>query len=61
MSIDDSINFYNTLVQRVFSKQKGDGRFYATSLENVLKELVKAKTGNPDTSMLDSHISTCKT
>ena len=60
MSIDEAIKFYYTLAQKVFSKQKRDGRLQASPLEKMLKELVKARTGHPEALMLDRDMPTCK-
>jgi hypothetical protein len=56
MSVTEAIEQYGTLAQRVFSDAKligGDGKFKATKLEDVIKEIVKAKTGRADELMMD--------
>jgi hypothetical protein len=66
MSIDDAIKYYDSLTKRVFSEGKktmGDGKFKATALEDVIKEIVKARTGDADSHMMDmgSEGQVCKT
>ena len=56
MSVPEAIQHYGTLAQRVFSNAKlvgGDGKFKASKLEEVIKEIVQAKTGDPDALMMD--------
>jgi hypothetical protein len=55
MSVDQAIVQYGTLVQsfrdvRMFA---GDGAFSATKFEEVIKEIVKERTRNPDEPMMD--------
>ena len=57
MSVAEAIERYRTLTERVFSSTKlisGDGKFKASKLEEVIKEIVKEKLGHPDALMLDS-------
>jgi len=65
MGIDTAINVYNDLAQRVFSDPKrwpGDGRFKATKLEEVIKSIVCAITGNPEEPLLEvGNASACRT
>lgn len=63
MSVDDAIKFYSILVQKVFSEPKlfSDTNFRASSLEAVLKDLVKERTGYSETMMLERGDSVCKT
>jgi hypothetical protein len=56
MSVTEAIEHYGTLAQRVFSDAKligGDGKFKASKLEEVIKEIVEAKTGRADELMMD--------
>ena len=56
MSADEAIEHYGTLAQRVFSDAKligGDGKFKASKLEDVLKEIIEKKTGQADERMMD--------
>jgi len=55
MSVSEAIGHYGTLAQRVFSDTKhgGEGKFRASKLEEVIKEIVQAKTGDPDAVMMD--------
>ena len=66
MSIDEAIKYYDSLTKRVFSEGKktiGDGKFKATVLEDVIKEIVETKTGDADSHMMDTHSegNVCKT
>jgi hypothetical protein len=64
MSVTEAIEDYGTLAQRVFSDVKfvgGDGKFKATKLENVIKEIVEKKTGREDELMMDLRPGACKT
>ncbi|KAG6824300.1 hypothetical protein H0H87_012092, partial [Tephrocybe sp. NHM501043] len=55
MSVEDAINCYDTLAENVFSQvQDGsDLTKNATLLENIIKEIVKSKTGDSEAQMLD--------
>jgi hypothetical protein len=56
MSVSEAIGHYGTLTHRVFSATKligGDGKFSASKLEEVIKEIVQEKTGDPDAVMMD--------
>jgi hypothetical protein len=56
MSVIDVIKHYGTLSQRVFSDAKligRDGKFRASKLEEVIKEIVEEKTGRADEPMMD--------
>jgi hypothetical protein len=56
MSVIDVIKHYWTLSQRVFSDAKligRDGKFRASKLEQVIKEIVEEKTGRADEPMMD--------
>ena len=65
MSVDKAIRFYGNLTGDVFSlKQTGrDGKFQASRLEKVLKDIVKAETGQEDERMLGTALEGkgCKT
>ena len=66
MSVVEAIRWYGTLAGRVFSSTKligGDGKFRASKLEAVIKEIVKEKLGHPDALMLDPRLEgeVCKT
>ena len=55
MSVDMAIHCYGHLTGEVFSvhKQTGrDGKFKASRLEKVIKDIVKTKTGQEDECML---------
>jgi len=59
MSAPDAITYYDSLAKHVFSDGKknlslGDGKFKATVLEGVLKEIAKAKTDDADSRMMDT-------
>jgi hypothetical protein len=56
MSVSEAIGHYGTLAQRVFSDTNlfsWDGKFKPNLLEEVIKEIVQAKTGDPDALMMD--------
>jgi hypothetical protein len=56
MSLSEAIDHYGTLTKRVFSNAKvvgRDGKFKASKLEEVIKEIVQARTGNADARMMD--------
>ncbi|KAJ7154133.1 FabD/lysophospholipase-like protein [Mycena filopes] len=56
MSVDEAILCYVEFSEKVFGKSKssfGDGKYSATIFENVVKALVKQKTGNTETLLLD--------
>ena len=65
MSVDKAIRFYGNLTGDVFShKQTGrDGKFQASRLEKVIKDIVKAETGKENERMLDTapNCKGCKT
>ena len=66
MSVSDAIRCYDSFSEKVFSKGKkvvGDGKFKASILEDVIKEIVEEKTGDTDTRMMDSRPEqeSCKT
>ena len=66
MSVSDAIRCYDSFAEKVFSRGKkivGDGKFKASILEDVIKEVVKEETGGADTRMMDSHPEheSCKT
>jgi hypothetical protein len=65
MSIEEAINCYGDLAERIFSEKKHtwqDGRFKATRLEEVIKEIVHDHTQpkDKDTRMLDIRSDCCK-
>ena len=65
MSVGDAIKCYNDLSETVFSDTKlgGDGKYKATTLENVIKDIVKEKAGDPEAPLFDdgSRGRVCKT
>ena len=66
MSVEQAITCYGTLAGLVFSNMKqswGDGRFKASQLEKVIKEIVKEQTGQEDERMMGMppHNRGCKT
>jgi hypothetical protein len=66
MSVAEAITHYGTFAQRVFSDVRligGDGKFKASKLEEVLKEIVETKAGHPDELMMDPRLEgeACKT
>ena len=66
MPVDKAVRCYGTLVGTVFSNMKqtwGDGRFKASQLEKVIKEIVKEQTGQEDERMVGTppHNRGCKT
>lgn len=65
MSVDDAISCYENLSEKIFSDMKrlGDGRYKATTSENVIKNMVKEKLGDPDAPLFDdgSGGKVCKT
>jgi hypothetical protein len=65
MSVDDAINHYDSFAKTVFSEGKktvGEGNFKASVLEDVIKNIVKTKTGDADTRMMEtSSDAVCKT
>src|SRR5579859_3024979 len=57
MSVTEAIGCYGTLAERVFSSTKlirGEGKFRASKLEEVVKEIVAEKLGDPDACMLET-------
>jgi hypothetical protein len=57
MSVDNAIDRYDSLAKRVFSEGKkiiGDGKFKASVLEDVVKKIVEAETGDADTRMMET-------
>ena len=57
MSVAEAIACFGTLAKTVFSDVKrigGEGRFRATKLEQVIKEVVRERTGHPDERMMDT-------
>ena len=66
MSVKNAIACYETLVGPVFSSVTqigGDGRFDASNLEKVIKEIVKEQTGQENERMMGTppHGKGCKT
>ena len=55
MSVADAIHCYGTLAERVFSdvKRIGEGKFKARKLEQVIKQVVRKRSGREDERMLD--------
>src|SRR5882724_12660636 len=54
MSVEQSITHYGTLAGDVFSDEQtcGDGKFKASKLERVIKDIVKAQTEQEDERMM---------
>jgi hypothetical protein len=66
MSVTEAIAYYGTISERVFSDVKPfgrDGKFKASKLEQVIKEIVKERTEREDERMVDtrSEDEGCKT
>jgi hypothetical protein len=55
MSVPEAIERYGMLALNVFSNHKisGHGRSKASKLEQAIKEIVQAKTGDPEALMMD--------
>jgi hypothetical protein len=56
MSVPEAIIHYGTLAKRVFSSTKligRDGKFRASKLEEVIKEIAEERLGDPDAPMMD--------
>ncbi|KAJ7803119.1 hypothetical protein B0H14DRAFT_3778711 [Mycena olivaceomarginata] len=65
MSVEDAIKAYGELSKDVFSDVKppwSDGRFKASKLEKVMKQIVRAKSAsqNPEERLEDSRNNACK-
>ena len=68
MSVEEAIETYQHLVKEVFAKPKvklmpfGDGKFSASNLEKVLKEIIRSKLGDENTKMIvsNNNQTTCK-
>ncbi|KAL1734824.1 acyl transferase/acyl hydrolase/lysophospholipase, partial [Schizophyllum commune] len=60
LSMDDAIECYTRVVDRVFMSTKG-GKFKDASLEEVLKEICKRFAGAEDAKMFGDRIRNCKT
>jgi len=54
MSVEQTISHYGTLAGDVFSDRQtgGDGKFKASTLEKVIKDIVKAQTEQEDERMM---------
>ena len=66
MSVEKAVTCYGTLAGPVFSNMKqigGDGRFKASNLQKVIKDIVKERTGQENDSMMGTlpHGKECKT
>ena len=64
MSVENAVRCYGTLSGTVFSDMKqawGDGRFKASQLEKVIKEIVKEQTRKENERMMPPHDRGCKT
>lgn len=62
MTVEDAIEAYQQLAGKVFSDVKrttSDGKFKATELEKAFKGIVKSRTGDEGTRLLDDSM-TCK-
>ena len=55
MSVEEAIDCYDNLAEKVFSELKrgGDGKYKARSLEKVIKAIVKERTGDSEAQVLD--------
>ena len=55
MSVEETINCYDNLAKKVFSKLNrwGDGKYKAELLEEVIKVIVKERTGANEAQVLD--------
>jgi hypothetical protein len=56
MSVQEAINCYDNLAGKVFSQLKllgGDGKYKATLLEEVIKEIVRERTGDSEAQVED--------
>jgi hypothetical protein len=56
MSVEEAIDCYDNLAGKVFSQVKllgGDGKYKATLLEEVIKEIVKERTGDSEAQVED--------
>ena len=55
MTVDEAIQHYGLLSEQVFSKVKstGDGKFMASTLEKIIKNIVRDVTQDAETRMLD--------
>jgi hypothetical protein len=66
MSISDAITRYDSLAKEVFHdgrKSFGDGKFKASVLEHVIKQIVEVATDDADSRMMDTRSDgeVCKT
>src|SRR5882672_8062010 len=65
MSLEKTISHYGKLTEGFFSDKQtgGDGKFKASKLEKVIKDIVKAETGQEDERMLGTSLDGigCKT
>ena len=63
MSVDEAIVCYGSLSTKVFSEvqRSGGGKFKASNLEAVIKDIVKKYAGNEDERMMDMRRNACKT
>ena len=64
MDVEEAIECYDRLVEKVFSKRKwwGDGKFKATILEAVIKSVVQRAIGDSESPLLESDIAgVCRT
>lgn len=61
MTADEATKAYNSLSEQVFSDAKwvGEQQYKASKLEEVLKAIIRAKTGNSETRMMIAQ-SDCK-
>lgn len=63
MDVGTAIKHYNHLAKQVFSdkKRRGDGKFKATKLEEVIKSVVETETRDPESPLLDDQARVCRT
>lgn len=54
MTVEEAINAYTSISEQVFSDAKWAGaqQYKASKLEEVLKDIVRAKTGHSETRMV---------
>lgn len=63
MSVDEAIDAYRKLAAKVFSETKSrfqEGKFKASNLESVVREIVQQRTGNSEEKMIVSDATVSK-
>jgi len=64
MDVEEAIECYDSLVEKVFSKRKwwGDEKFKATILEAVIKSVVQGAIGDSESPLLEGDVAgVCRT